>query len=193
MQILTLTVKKIELLNTINRKLLKEEPLTTEDHDILSDFLLQLPSPSTLINERFPLDDKFEVKIIDMQEVMPHLEKWIKLFQNLPNNATLYPEAGWFDANEDCDFWRRNVIIEASFIPTLEHSIREENQTIGLNLKCNGTAEFEFYLVEDAKSFPDLFDFKGTWKEAYLLTVKTLIGGWPQTSFPEELERLLKN
>lgn len=195
MSTLTLTVKDIEVLKKAQSKLYSGKRLSSDERSTLDNFLASLPSPATLLKEKFPLDENFEIKVFNIEEMWPHMKKWLDLFNSLPKNGDEYhPSAGWLDAEEDDTFWKRNVIIEAEFIPSLAFSKREDkgDRTIGIFLKTDGTAEFVFWQVRDAEQYPDLYSFKGSWKEAYLLTVKTLQQGWPQTKFPEELLPLLK-
>lgn len=182
-------------MNQVQKKLTKSTPLTDEEDLALDAFLTNIPKAKQLLADKYPLDEQFEVQVFDFDAMIPHFDKWCNLFEALPKNgATHYPNAGWFDAREDKNFWKRGVVIEASFIPSLEFYRRGEkgNQIIGINLKVDGTATFEFWMIEDAEKFPELYNFRGSWKEAYLLTVKTLQEGWPQTKFPPELESLLK-
>ncbi|WP_144915182.1 hypothetical protein [Mucilaginibacter frigoritolerans] len=192
---LTLTVQNAAILKKAQNKIYNQKCLTSKERDVLGNFLTSLPSCETLLNEKFPLSEEFEIKIFDIEAIWPQLQKWIALFKNLPKNGnTHYPNAGWIDAEEDKDFWRRNVIIKVAFVPSFQYSKKDEdeNKIIGLNLKTDGTAQFEFWMIEDAENFPDLYNFNGSWKEAYLLTVKTLQQGWPQTKFPKEFEQFLK-
>ncbi|MFA5987733.1 MAG: hypothetical protein WC797_03745 [Candidatus Paceibacterota bacterium] len=192
MSTIFLTVKNIEILNAIQNKSYQKVPLTDDERYALDDFLQNLPSTKDLFADRTPIDELFVVDLFDSDEMQMHLEKWVSLFQSLPKNGSnTYPSAGWIFPEEDCDFWKRKVIIEAEFLPSLTYSRKEENQAIGLNLKIDGTAVFNLILVEDVETFPELYNFKGTWMEAYLLTVKTLKEGWPQTKFPKELEQFL--
>jgi hypothetical protein len=59
-------------------------------------------------------------------------------------------------------------------------------------LKDDGSAKFWFPTFEDAEQYPELFNFRGTWKEAYLLLIETLKNGWPMEEFPDELKLFLK-
>lgn len=183
----------IATLNQIQTKVWQKKRLSLEDRNLLESFLRNLPTTSDLLKEKFPLEEKFEIKVFDTKEMWPHMEKWINLFNSLPKNGDEYhPSAGWFDAEQDDTFWKRNVIIEAEFIPSIAFSKRKHFKTVGLNLKTDGTAFFNFDLVDDAKAFPELYQFNGSWKEAYLLAVRTLQQGWPQTKFPDEFEQFLK-
>jgi hypothetical protein len=127
----------------------------------------------------------------------PLLENWVMLFERLPkikNGNSSYPKACAIYHEDYEDPWSPNmVIIEVVFIPSLYYSKRKEgeNKTIILQLKIDGTAKFQFWFVEDAENFPKLYSFKGSWKESYLLTVKTLQQGWPQITFPKEFEQFL--
>jgi hypothetical protein len=193
MSTLTLSAKDIDALNKIQSKLYQKKRLSSEDRNVLDSFLQHLPSTSDLLKEKYPIDEQFEIKVFDVKEMLPHMEKWIALFNSLPKNGDdNHPSAGWFDGEEDPSFWKRNVIIEAEFIPSIGFSKRSNFKTVGLNLKTDGTAFFVFDLLEDARTLPELYQFNGSWKDAYLLVVKTLKEGWPQTMFPKEFEQLLK-
>ncbi len=195
MQTLTLTVQDIEILNIAKNRLLSRKQLSSKELYVLSNFLEGLPKAETLLAEKFPLDKKFDIKVLDINQVWPHLERWLSLFNHLPKNGlSNFPRAYWVDAEEDKCFWKKNVIIEAAFIPSLAYSKKNEarGQIVRLALKTDGTAIFRFSATEDAEAFPDLYLFDGSWKEAYILTVKTLRQGWPQTKFPKEFEPFLK-
>jgi hypothetical protein len=194
MSTITLTVQGIETLKRVQNKLYNRKRLSSDELNALDNFLTSLPPSESLLNEKFPLNESFEIKLFDIEEMWPQLDKWITLFNSLPKNGNPnYPHAGWIDAEEDKDFWSKNIIIEVAFIPSFAYSKRgkEENQVIGLNLKTDGSATFEFWFIEDAENFPELYNFKGSWNEAYLLVVKTLQQGWPQTEFPKEFEQFL--
>ena len=195
MKTLTLLVKDAQVLNEIKIKLINQHRLSSIQHNILSSFLSHLPPTETLLSEKFLLSDEaFEIKVFDIEEIWPHLHKWIDLFNKLPKNWSRYPKAGWIDADKDGDVWARNAIIEIVFIPSLEYSKKnkKDNKIISLYLKTDGTAIFELYTIKDTENFPELYNFKGSWKEAYFLVVKTLQQGWPQTQFPVELKQFLK-
>lgn len=189
MSTLTLSVRDIEILKNAKHKLNLRKRLSSDERDVLDNLLAGLPPSEILLNEKFPLDERFEIKIFDIEESWPQIEKWIDLFNSLPKETSFTGvHAMWIDD----DFWKRNVIIEVSFIPTLAHSKRKDNKSIYLSLKIDGTALFKFNLIKDAENFPELYQFNGSWKDAYLLVVKTLQQGWPQTKFPKEFEQFLK-
>jgi hypothetical protein len=124
----------------------------------------------------------------------PHLEKWVALFNNLPKNGNeLSVHAGLISADDSVELVRKNIIMSGSFIPSIAYSRRRKGEikNIGFDLKTDGTATFQFWRIEDAENFPDLYNFNGSWKDAYLLTIKTLQQGWPQTKFPTEFEQFL--
>jgi len=183
-----LTVQDIEILKKAQRKLFHHKRLSPDERYVLDSLLDSLPASETLLNEKFPLDEHFEIKIFDIEEMWPQLNKWIELFNSLPIGT----HVGFIGVEDDRDFWRRNVIIEGTFIPSIVYSRRKKDQNILIYLKIDGTATFGFSKVKDAENFPDLYAFNGSWKEAYLLVIKTLQQGWPQTKFPTEFEQLLK-
>jgi hypothetical protein len=193
MQTVTLIVENIEILKNANNKINLRKRLSSDERGILEKLLNGLPESEMLLSQQFPLNEQLQIKILDIEESWPQIEKWINLFNSLPKKTSFTGvHAMWIDAESDNKLWKGNVIIEVSFIPTLSHSKRKDNKSTYLSLKIDGTALFKFNLVEDAKAFPELYLFNGSWKEAYLLVVKTLQQGWPQTKFPEELEPLLK-
>jgi hypothetical protein len=195
MSTLTLTVKDIEILKKAQSKIYLRKRLSSDERVILCNFLESLPLPETILNEKLPIDERFEIKLFDIEQMWPQLDKWLALFNNLPKNGSkLSVHAGWISADDSEELVRKNIIISGAFVPSLQYSkkAKGENKIIGFNLKTDGTAEFQFWRVEDAGNFPELYKFTGSWKEAYLLVVKTLQEGWPQTQFPEELLPLLK-
>lgn len=194
MPTLNLAVRDIAVLNAIADKIDHSKEITDDERQQLCIFLYGLPVTETLLQEKFPLEDEFEVNVFSIGEMKPHLEKWIQLFERLPNNgSSIYPSAGWVDGDNNPDFWRENRIIFASFIPSYKYSQLRDGLGLPLTLYLitDGTASVEIYTMEEAEMFPHLYKFKGSWKEAYLLVVKTLKEGWPQTKFPRELEQLL--
>ncbi len=194
MQTLTLKIKDIEFLNNVQKKLISRKSLTSTQQDALSVFLAHLPATEKLLSERVSLDETFEIKILDMKEMWPHLNKWLDLFNSLPKNGhSHYPYACWLDADESPELTAKNVVIEVVFVPSLAYSKRDfdGDKTIDIHLKTDGTAAFALRTLEDTDNFPELYNFSGSWKEAYLLTVKTLQQGWPQTTFPKEFEQFL--
>lgn len=194
MQSLTLKIKDIELLNNIKTKLHLRKPLTSYQKDMLYIFLNDLPLTEKLISERVSFDETFEIKIVDIKELWPQLDKWLCLFNNLPKNGhSHYPYACWVDAEDSAELSRQNVIIEVVFMPSLDYSKRkfDGDKTVDIHLKTDGTAIFVLRTLEDVENFPELYNFKGSWKEAYVLLIKTLQQGWPQQKFPKEFEQFL--
>lgn len=191
---MTLSVNDIEVLNTIYNKLSSNLKLSRKDRTVLSEFLYGLPSINKILTERFPLNDLFEVELYSVEQMRPHIQKWIRLFNRLPREISRFGiHAGWLDGQEDDSFWETNVVIEGEFIPTQQLSTRKDDGclSIGIILKADGTATFKFADLRLAERFTDLYNFNGSWKEAYLLVAKTLQQGWPQTKFPLEFEQFL--
>ncbi len=189
MKKLTLTIANINILNTIQIKLSKPQPLTKDEQKYLSCFLAQIPSSKELLLNNVPLDAQFEVNPWDSDKLEVDLEKWIKLFNGIP---------GWdycpfcrLVSNDDIEMLSKNVIVIVPFAPSMAYNtICQEGYKV--LLKDDGSAIFRLPALKDAEQYPELHNFKGTWKEAYLLLIETLKKGWPMEEFPEELQQFLK-
>src|SRR6185312_5032439 len=191
---LTLTVQDIEILKKAKDKIYHRKRLSSDESEILNNFLATLPPSETILNLKFPIDESFEFEIFDIAQMWPYLKKWIDLFNKLfSKRKGLSGHACWISADDSEELVRKNIIITGSFIPSFAYSKKgkDENKIIGFNLETDGKAVLEVWKMEDARTFPDLYEFKGTWKESYLLIVKTLQSGWPQTTFPKEFEQFL--
>ncbi len=192
MKYLALKINDIEFLNTIKKKLNSRTPLTSKEQRSLLQFLSHLPSSESLLAEHVELDKNIKITVFDMKEMWPHLNRWIELLRRLPkNNSQNYPSTGWVDASESPDIASKNILIQTVFIPSLYYSQKEKNSTFTLNLKTDGSGEFKLNTIEDTENFPELYLFKGSWKESYYLLVRTLQHGWPQQKFPRELQKYI--
>ncbi len=189
MKSITLTISDIDQLNSIKKNLSEKRSLTKKQQDILSHFLNQLPSTDTLLAERTPLDKQLEAKLWDMEKIHEHLEYWVNLFGNLPG-WDYCPFCTIVDS-ENIRLLRKNVIAMAFFAPSFSHNANKKKEGYEVHLRDDSTALFELPTLEDAEAYPELYNFKGTWKEAYLLLIKTLKKGWPIEEFPEELQKFL--
>jgi hypothetical protein len=193
----TLKIKDIEILNEIRNHLDRNWSLSSDHLEHLTSFLAHLPPTKHLLSEKTSFDTELEIETMDISEVWPHLEKWIDLFNSLPKNGTRhYPSAGWINADEGDaveKLIQANIIIEVIFIPSFAYSKKEYEieRSFALHLKTDGTAIFVLKTLDDTANFPELYQFNASWKEAYILLVKTLHRGWPQTKFPEELKKLI--
>jgi len=192
MQTLTLKIKDIDGLNSIQKKLSEQKPLTKKQQDILSVFLAQLPPTNTLLIERTPLDEQFETQAWEMEKFDEYLEQWEKLFGNLPGWD--YCPMCYSVDTDNPEMLRKNVIMIAVFAPSYTYNCVRSSDERGYEvwLKDDGTAQFQVPTLADAEKYPELYNFKGTWKEAYYLLIETLKKGWPMEEFPEELLPLLK-
>lgn len=83
--------------------------------------------------------------------------------------------------------------MKAVFAPSLAYlTDRKASEGYEIRFKGDGTARFWFPTFRDVEAYPELYSFKGSWKEAYLLLIETLKKGWPTEGFPEELRQFLK-
>lgn len=192
MQTLTLKVRNIQVLKQIQKNLSERLPLTERQQNFLSDFLVQLPQANTLLLEKIAIDEPLEMNLWDVGKIETKLDKWVDLLNNLPGWD--YCPFSFLVNNDNPDLLKKDVVIVAWFAPSYSYnSIRsEQERAYEIWLKGDGTAIFQLPTLEDAEQYPDLYNFKGTWKEAYYLLIETLKKGWPMEEFPEELLPLLK-
>ena len=183
MKTLVLKIKEIKTLNEIAEILSQnKKTLSSDQIEYLSAFLRQLPTPTEIRLHQGLLDEAFEVEVVNWRNLEKEAEKWLGLFDQLPGSHIDIP-----DNHDSIPKLSRIVAFDISFNPTYE----EPDHWVVVELKTDGSAEFDFNTVEEAKRFPELFNFKGTWKEAYVLIIKTLKNGWPMELFPEEFQKLL--
>jgi len=188
MKYLTVTIRDIDRLNAIQTKLSESQPLTVEDQIYLSKFLTQLPATKTLLVDTIPIDAVISVQLWDMDYLENSLEYWKELFDNIPG----YDYVGsYVEEGIEKELRKRGVIMLVDFAPSYSYNMAN-NDGYYINLKDDGMAVFQLPTLEDAEQYPELYNFKGSWKEAYLLLVETLKKGWPMEEFPEELKPFLK-
>ena len=190
MKALTLKTKDIQILSEIQKNLSEQQYLTEEQQNFLSNFIANLPSPNFTLIERTPLDELCKVIIWDMEEIQSHLHKWEKLFSNLPGWD--YSPLCIFYDGDAVDQLKDGIIMAVVYAPSMSYNIQKGREGYEVHLKDDGTAKFWFPNFEDAEQYPELYNFKGSWKEAYYLLVEILKKGWPMEEFPEELLPLLK-
>ncbi len=192
MKNLTLTTKDIGRLNSICDSIKDGIQIRVNDKIFLADFLTQIPSINDFLIEKVPFDQNFEIGLWDSSKIESNLKRWQKLFGNLP---------GWdycpfcFAVDEDNpELLKENVVLVAWFAPSYSYNtIRSsKDRAYEVWLKDNGTAIFQLPTLADAEKYPVLYNFKGSWKEAYVLLIETLKKGWPMEEFPEQLLSLLK-
>lgn len=192
MKNLTLKISDIQILQDIQRSLFEHHPLTKKQEKKLSFFLSQLPHPDVLITEKVPLYEQFKVKLWDLNEIDKCLDQWRRLFDNLPGWD--YCPFSFLVGNDNPDLLNGGVIIVARFAPSYAYNFikSDRERAYEIRLKDDGTALFQLPTFADAKLYHELYNFRGAWKEAYLLLIETLKKGWPMEEFPEELQQFLK-
>lgn len=190
---LILTLKEIVSLNEIKSKISNDKALSTAENQVLSNFFCALPKAKKILVNRPPDDRIAAVEVFDFEEIKPHLKRWIELFNNLPKNGGKQLPYAWITISDDYESLKDDVIISVAFVPSIKVSHKRGlKRLININLKINGTASFTLNCRDDHRTFEELSNFTGSWRDAYLLTVKTLQQGWPQTKFPKEFEMLLR-
>jgi hypothetical protein len=191
MKHLTFTVTDIQRLNSIKTLLYNKQSLTTVEQEYLLDFLIQVPTPNTDLLKDIALDEPIEVRVWDVIKIDEVLKKWRMLLMTLPG-FDFAPFVEIIDQTSAPRLFHKNIILSGWFSPTLAHNEFEGSEPFEIHLKDNGTASFWFPTFEDAEQYPELYNFKGSWKEAYLLLIETMKKGWPMEEFPKELLPLLK-
>jgi hypothetical protein len=93
---------------------------------------------------------------------------------------------------EDKVMLSKNVIVITQFAPSMSRNLDTSKRGFELWFKDDGMALFWLPTLEDAEKYSDLYNFKGSWKEAYMLLLETWKKGWPMEEFPEQLRLLLK-
>ncbi len=190
MKAITFTISDISRLNSLQNRLADNKRISTVDKMFLAEFLAQIPRDKTLLTERVPLNEMFSIKVWDKHD--KDLQYWVTLFENLPGWD--YCPFSFLVDNDNINLLKENVVIVAWFAPSYSYnSIRSEKDcAYEVWLKDDGTAVFQLPSLQDAEKYPELYNFKGTWKEAYYLLIETLKKGWPMEEFPDELLPLLK-
>jgi len=189
MKHLKLSVKNIDRLNLIQTLLSASKPLSAADQIFLAKFLSQLPSTQQLLSEKMHLNAEIGISLLTMLKINKGLENWKQLFTNLPGWD--YCPHCFFVNYEVPDLLKKKVIISAWFAPSYSYN-RLKDRPCEIWLKDDGTALFQLPTLQDAEQYPELYNFKGTWKEAYYLLIETLKKGWPMEEFPDELKQFLK-
>src|SRR6185312_13598259 len=120
---LTLTVQDIEILKKAKDKIYHRKRLSSDESEILNNFLATLPPSETILNLKFPIDESFEFEIFDIAQMWPYLKKWIDLFNKLfSKRKGLSGHACWISADDSEELVRKNIIITGSFIPSFAYS-----------------------------------------------------------------------
>jgi hypothetical protein len=189
-----LKIREIESLTEIKESIGRGLNLNRSQLETLNSFLSALPNSNEIISKELvgktPFDITFEIQVWNLKTIWPHLEKWRKLFSNFPNHNDSIQAVIHEDITEDnLGAIKENVIIESYFFPSIAHL--GSDKSISIYLKADGTARFILTTLVDLEEFPELYDFKGTWEEAYFLVIKTLKKGWPNEKFPQKLQSLI--
>jgi hypothetical protein len=190
MKRITLTISEIDRLNSIQNLLSRNKSVSTEDKVYLAEFLNQIPTVQSLLADKTPLSEAFEICVWDMHQLEVSMEKWRKLFAKTPGWD--YSSFCYLVVQEDKTMLSKNVIAIAQFAPSMAYNLDASKEGYEVWLKDDGTALFFLPTLADAEKYPELYNFKGSWKEAYLLLIETLKKGWPMEEFPDELKPFLK-
>jgi hypothetical protein len=188
MKPIALTISKIDLLNRINSKLTQEQILTKNERLYLLNFLSQLPTTQELLKNHIPTEGPIVIKTWETEKLEHTLQSWKILLDNIPGYDYV---SCWFVQQGERELLMQNIVMTLSFAPSMSYNHSNINP-IWLYFKDDGTANFNFEKLENVEEYPELYNFKGTWKEAYYLLIETLKKGWPMEEFPEELLPLLK-
>ncbi len=189
MKPIILTISDIDYVNQIQINLAKGQTLTTDQADYLAQFLANIPA-SELLLAQMSTPELIEFSTWDKQKLDESLAEWEKLWLNIPG-FDFAPNCYILD-NDSPELLARGFVMTALFAPSLAYNMVNGKDAYHVMLKADGTATFEFPTFEDAQEYPELFNFKGSWKEAYYLLIETLKNGWPMEEFPPELQQFLK-
>ncbi len=186
MNTLILTIKDLTIFKEIKKQIETEQPLTPEQKLELCFFLGQLPLLKDILSEKVITIDPIEIKLFDFNQMLPTLKNWVSIFKNLPgkNTSAIITEL------DSEILQKQGVILLCKFPPSIFYDAKDK--TIDVYLKTDGSALFKIETLEDFENFPDLYSFKGTWKESYKLAVRTALRGWPQDKFPIEFEKYIR-
>ena len=188
MKRITITIKETNTILAISKNLLDNRKLSGLQQTFLSNILSQiLTAESTMIEESLPED--IEILSSDRNESQNLLLQWRNLFNNIPG-FNFAPNC-YILTHDSNSLVYKNVVMIAAFAPSMSYNKILSNEAYEVRFKDDGTARFWFPTFEDAEQYPKLFNFKGSWKEAYLLLIDTLKKGWPMEKFPEELQKFL--
>ena len=188
---ITLTISDIDQLNSIKTQLANKRRLTSREQEYLSGLLSQVPTPDSELLKDVPFDENIEVRLWDVNKIEAVLVKWSNLFRNIPG-FDYAPSVDIIDRHSRQNLFHKNIIMTVDFSPSLSHNEFDDVDAYEVHLKDDGTAVFWFPSFEEAEKYPELYNFKGSWKEAYLLLIETLKKGWPMEEFPQELQQFLK-
>ncbi len=183
METLTLNINGIANLNEIREAIENRKPLTQGQQLFLLKFLTGLPLPSKFLLDKTGTDIAFRIQLFDIDEMQPCMSEWIEIYKNMPGK----PQAKLIE--HPSSILNENVVVQVLFFPSLKY--KQENRMIELHLKADSTACFHITTLKDAESYPELYSFIGSWRDAYLVLVKVMMRGWPQVEFPKELSPFL--
>lgn len=186
MNAIFLTIRDLTIFREIKKQIETEQPLSLEQKLELCFFLNQLPLVKDILSEKVIPINPIEVKLFDFNRILPTLKNWVSLFQNLPGKNTI----ATITVLDSEILQKQGVILLSKFPPTIFYDTKDK--TIDVYLKTDGSALFKIETLEDFENFPDLYAFRGTWKDAYHLAVKTVMRGWPQEKFPTEFEKYIR-
>lgn len=189
MKSFTLRLGDLLQLNEIQETIKHNQQLSTQQLRVIEYFLKQLPFAQHLKIEAASFDDEITLNLINDPILQDTVNDWQQLFTNIP---------GWdfcplchFVDNDDIELVNKNIILVANFSPSYAYNLIPEARAYEVRLKGDGTATFWVPTKEDENKYPELLQFKGTWKEAYTHLIATLQKGWPKEEFPQELRKYL--
>lgn len=181
----------------IQRKLALRLPLTQHELDTLAFFLGSLPPPEAFTFSEKDIPDTLGVTFVNDKELRELTDRWVMLFKKLPYSTTPIDIGSWIDvvksgnASQVSLFIFNNTFIVVDFYPTPLYA--EQNICFEVVLRNDGSAIFEYsdeMNEQEAQDFPLFGTFQGSWKEAYLLIIQTLLAHWPKEEFPKEFQSL---
>jgi len=171
MKTLKLRISDILFLNEVKEVLMKREKLSAKQEDELLFFLSNIPEICDLLTSKTSPEAIFEVCALNLNKAKSHLQTWVNTFARLPYSYAIIV------TEKDVELVKKKVILKAMFSPSMMFQLEEKY--IEVHFIEDGEATFQFASFEDAEKFPNLYRFKGSWKDAFILILETARYGWP--------------
>lgn len=149
---ITFTLTNIQRLNSIKVQLANKCILTAEEREYLLDFLDQVPTPDASMLENILSSEPLEIRVWEVDKIERVLGKWYDLFINIPG-FDFSPAVNIIDQNSDPKLFYKNIIMTASFSPTLSHNEFIDSEPFEIHLKDDRTASFWFPILKMRRDF----------------------------------------
>jgi hypothetical protein len=174
-------------LNFLQNRLSKSCQISKVGEQFLSKTPTDVHSAESQFARKDSLTNAFYFYALEEQAAI--LQNWFDLLNLAPGNS--YARYRCLVIAEYPLLFCNEIIIITRFSPSIAHHLNKAERSCELWFKGDNTAIFWLPTLKDAETFPELYDFKGSWKEAYLLLLKVWQRNWPIEEFSEELLKFL--